>query len=293
MVAQESLVQLALARATHGADGFSDLAVQLLQRISLAVIHRRRQRHRRRQEGLHLVETEVVLLQPQRQVDHVGVGRPRMRSDEVGNQVLLLARLARKTVEQLLEAVVAADAGLHHLRQRAFLGVLRGDLQVAADVVLDKFLDVLGRAHRQVIAQTGADQHLLDPLQAACATVERNQRRVVGAEVVADIGVDAGQPAAGRFDLLVLALQVVHVGGRPAEVGNDAGEARRLVAHFLYLADHRILGAALDDASFVLGDRAEGTAAETAAHDVDREADHLPGRDLRLAVGRMGAAGVG
>jgi hypothetical protein len=35
-----------------------------------------------------------------------------------------------------LEAVVAADAGLHHLRQRPALGVLGRDLQVAAHVVL-------------------------------------------------------------------------------------------------------------------------------------------------------------
>jgi hypothetical protein len=44
---------------------------------------------------------------------------------------------------------------------------------------------------------------------------------------------------------------------------------------------------------FVLGDRAEGAAAEAAAHDVDREADHLPGRDLRVAIARVRRAGVG
>jgi hypothetical protein len=29
----------------------------------------------------------------------------------------------------------------------------RGDLEVAADVVRDQFLDVLGRTHREVVAQ--------------------------------------------------------------------------------------------------------------------------------------------
>ena len=53
------------------------------------------------------------------------------------------------------------------------------------------------------------------------------------------------------------------------------------------------LRAALDDAPLVLGDRAEGAAAEAAAHDVDREADHVPGRDARLAVAGVRAAGVG
>jgi hypothetical protein len=48
-----------------------------------------------------------------------------------------------------------------------------------------------------------------------------------------------------------------------------------------------MLGAALDDPPLVFGDRAEGAAAEAAAHDVDRKADHLEGRNLRIAIGRM------
>ena len=42
--------------------------------------------------------------------------------------------------------------------------------------------------------------------------------------------------------------------------------------------------AVLDDAAFVLGDRAERAAAEAAALDRDREPDHLVGGNLRLAV---------
>ena len=49
----------------------------------------------------------------------------------------------------------------------------------------------------------------------------------------------------------------------------------------------RVFRAALDDAALVLGDRAERAAAEAAALDRDREADHLVRRDLRVAVGRM------
>ena len=49
----------------------------------------------------------------------------------------------------------------------------------------------------------------------------------------------------------------------------------------------------LDDAPFVLGNRTESTAAKTAAHDIDREADHFPGRDLRLTVSRVRPTGVG
>jgi hypothetical protein len=59
------------------------------------------------------------------------------------------------------------------------------------------------------------------------------------------------------------------------------------------LVQDRGFRAALDDAAFVLGDGAEGAAAEAAAHDVDRKADHLPGRNLRIAIARMRRAGIG
>ena len=64
------------------------------------------------------------------------------------------------------------------------------------------------------------------------------------------------------------------------------------VADLLDLAHHRVLRAALDDAALVLGDRAEGAAAEAAALDGDREADHLVRGDLR-ARRRTDAAGAG
>jgi hypothetical protein len=185
-------------------------------------------------------------------------------------------------LEHRLELVVGADARLHHFRQRPGLGVLGRDLQVAADVVGDQFLHVFRRAHGEVVAQARADQHLLDAGQRARLAVELHQRAVVGAHVRADVRIDAGQAPAGLLDLRVLALQAVHVGGRSAEVGDDAGEAGRPVADGLDLVEDRFLRAALDDAALVLGDRAEGAAAEAAAHDVDGEADHLPGRDLRL-----------
>ena len=100
-------------------------------------------------------------------------------------------------------------------------------------------------------------------------------------------GEDARQPAAGGLDLRVLARQAVHVRRRSAEIGNDARKTRRLVADFLDLVQDRLLGAALDDSPFVLGDRAESAAAEAATHDVDREADHLEGRNPGLAIRRM------
>ena len=58
-------------------------------------------------------------------VQHVVVGRARVRGDEVRDQVLLLAGLSRVPVEQLLEPVVGADARLQHLGQRPALRCAR------------------------------------------------------------------------------------------------------------------------------------------------------------------------
>src|SRR5690606_2143756 len=128
VVAHEGLVQgLRLLALDH----YHALALvgHLAQRVLAGVVHGGGRGHGRRVEGLHLVGAEAVGLQPQGQVHHVLVGGARVRRDEVGDQVLLLARLLRVLVEHLLEAVIGADARLHHLVQRPALGVLRGDLQ--------------------------------------------------------------------------------------------------------------------------------------------------------------------
>ncbi|OPZ04010.1 MAG: hypothetical protein BWZ09_02087 [Alphaproteobacteria bacterium ADurb.BinA305] len=283
------------AARLHRARGFHFLAVaaHALERVAARVVHRGRERHRCRQEGLDLVEAKAVAFQPQRQVQHVLVARAGVCRDEVGDQVLLLAGLAREAVEHLLETLVGADARLHHLRQRAFLGVLGRDLQVAADVVLRELLHILRGSHREVVAQPRADQHLLHAGQLASLAVQADQRGMVGVQVLAHVRVHARQAPAGALDFLRLAGHAVHVRGGPAEVRDHAGEAGRAVADLLDLAQDGFLRAALDDAPLVLGDRAEGAAAEAAAHDVDREADHLEGGDARLAVGRMGPALVG
>ena len=285
-------MQAALLLALDDGDAVA-LVGDLAQGVLARVVHGRGGGHGRGVEGLHLVGAEAVALEPQGEVHHVFIGGAGVGGDEVRDEVLLLARFLRVLLEHLLEAVVAADAGLHHLVQRAALGVLRGDLEVAADVVGHQLLDVLGGLHGQVVAQAGGDEDLLHAGQCARLPVQLDERAVVGVEVLADAGEDAGRLAAVTLDLRVLAGDAVHVGGRAAEVGDHAGEARHLVTHFLDLADDRVVGAVLDDAAFVLGDGAEGAATEAATHDVHRETDHLVGGDLLLAIGRVRHARVG
>jgi hypothetical protein len=98
VVSQERLMQapnLQTLRHVY----FLARARNAVQRILARVIHRRGRRHRPRQEGLHLVGAVAVLLEPQRKLEHVIVGRARVRCDEVRDQVLLLARALRVPVE--------------------------------------------------------------------------------------------------------------------------------------------------------------------------------------------------
>ncbi len=208
-----------------------------------------------------------------------------------GTRYCFLPASALNLSNSCLKRVVVGYARLHHLRERPLLGVLGGDLQISADMVLHQFLHVLRRLDREVVAQARPDQHFLDALQRTRAPVDLDERSMVGREVLADAGKHAARLAACRLDRGTAAAETVHVGGRSAEVGNDAGESGHLVADLLDLADDRVFAAALDDAALVLGDRTEGAAAEAAAHDVHREADHFPGGNLRCAV--MAAVFVG
>src|SRR5690606_30222088 len=129
--------------------------------------------------------------------------------------------------------------------------VLGGNLQVAADVVRDQFLDVLGVLECQVIAQSGGDGHALDAGDAARLAVELGGVLVVGLQMLADRGVYARQTTAALLDGFGLAVQAIHVGGGAAEVGDGTGETWHLVADAFDLAQDGLFGAALDDAAFV------------------------------------------
>jgi hypothetical protein len=98
VVAQKGLVQAAALLAAHHVHllhqvRLGSVAAQALQRVAAGVVHRRGAGHRAGVEGLHLVGTEAVLLEPERQVHHVLVTGARVGGDEVRDQVLLLAGL--------------------------------------------------------------------------------------------------------------------------------------------------------------------------------------------------------
>ncbi len=284
--AQKRFVQAAHLQSFRNVDGLARVR-HFAQRILARVPHRCRRRHRRGQKCLYLVRTIAVALEPERELEHVFVRCPRMGGDEVRNQILLLARFLRVFIEELLEPIVCADARLHHLRERTLADRFRRNLEIAADVMLHELLHVLGRFDCKVVAYARADQDLLDPGQCARTPIQLDERHMVRVQVRANARIHARGSAAGRFDRARLAGEPIHVRGGPAEIRNDAREARDCVAYRLDLFDDRFLGTVLNDATLVLGDRAERTAAETAALNRDRKADHLVRGDLRGAIHRV------
>ena len=253
MVAQKRFVQTPPAVPSHHVHAFA-AARDLAQRVAAGVVHRRGRGHRAGVEGLHLIGAKAVFLQPQRQIHHVFVAGARVGCDEVRNQKLLLARFKRELVKHLLELVIVANAWLHHLGQRALLSVLRRNFEVAAHMVLHQLFHVLWRLDRKVVAQTRADQNLLDPFQRPATAVNLNQGVVVGRQVLANTGVHATGFSARRFNLGAAATQAVHVRSGAPQIGDGAGKAFDLVPNVFDFLDDRLLRAALDDAPLVLGD---------------------------------------
>ncbi|MNV18346.1 hypothetical protein D3C71_1091680 [compost metagenome] len=148
-----------------------------------------------------------------------------MCRDEVRDQILLFPRLFGIGIKQLFETVVAAHARLHHLRQWAFFRVLRGNLQITADVVGRQLFNVARIFHGDVVTHAGGDQDFLDTLQVTRATVKVDRRLVVGVHVLTDIRIDARQTTAGLLRTRGFAAQHIHVSRWATEIGDNAGKA--------------------------------------------------------------------
>ena len=183
--------------------------------------------------------------------------------------------------------------GFFHQVQHAGVGVLGGDFEMAADVMVGQLAHVVGIATGEVHADARGDEDFFDAREFARFFHQVDERSVIGAEQFADGGMDATEAAADGFDLGARAFHFVHVGGGTADVADDAGEVGLGFTHPLDFGEDGFLAAALDDAAFVGGDAAKGTAAEAAAHDLHRMLDDFVGGDFFAAVTGMREARVG
>ena len=156
-----------------------------------AVIHGRCGGHGGWIKGLYLISLKFVVLQPQSKIHHVLVTSPRVRGNEIRDEILFFAGLFGVGIKQGFEAFVGTNAGFHHVPQRPVFCVLRGYFQIATHMMRDQFLHVLGGFHGQIVAQSRGDQHFFDPRNCPGASVQRYQRGLVGIQIFTNAGKDA------------------------------------------------------------------------------------------------------
>ena len=180
--------------------------------------------------------------------------------------------------------------------------MFRRHLQSARHVAQDEFARivvgrlaqrlVLIRMQEKVVSHAAADEALLDTGEGINGAVDVENRTVVGIEVGAHRWRDARRPFAAGAERLVFPVHHIHVGRRSAEVREVALE----IGHgndLLHLAQDALFRAAHDEFPLMGRDGAEGATAEAAAMDVDREFDHLVGRNAFPLVFWMWQSRVG
>src|SRR5678816_108236 len=124
--------------------------------------------------------------------------------------------------------------------------MLGRDLQVATGVMLSELADPLRGANGEVITNTGGHEHAFHTRNRSGLAIQPDQRRMISAEVVADVGEHARWLTARGLDLAALACHAIHVRRRPTEVADDAVKAGCVIANALDLAQDRAFGATLD-----------------------------------------------
>ena len=176
------------------------------------------------------------------------------------------------------------------------------DFESSADMTCDEFagifgvdtvdIGIAGVVQQEVVAHTAANEALFDARQVVNGAVDVEQGRVVGVEVGAHLGMDAGGTCAALAAVEVLAPHAVHVGRGSAEVAEVAFEVGHTGDGFEFAQD-AFLRSAGDELALVGGDGAESTTAEAATVETDRELDHLVGGDAFASVLGVGQTGVG
>ena len=249
-------------------------------------INLRRHRHGRRREILHLLQAKPQILRLQRQLRHVLGPRTRMRRDEIRNDLrLLFSRLLRRPIELLLERVEQLERRLPHHLQHVIARVLRRHFQPPRHVMRREFLDVflVTRLHlrrralvvqKQVVANPARHKRVLHARRFAHRLVNVQQRCVICIQIPTYIRPDAARAHALVADPLLLALHLIHVRRRTAEIRDRPAKIRHLL-HLLHLAQNRRLAPARHKLPLVRRNRAEAAPAKTPAVHVDRVLDHL------------------
>ena len=118
--------------------------VYLLARVWVVaqIVHGRGKGHRRGREVLHLVRDQTMLMRELAQRRHLLDGAARMRGDEVGDELLVLATplvLLLKTIQKIQKTV---ETRLAHQLEHLVVGVLRRYLQSSRNMLVYNLMQV-------------------------------------------------------------------------------------------------------------------------------------------------------
>lgn len=187
---------------------------------------------------MHLFELEVEVFGLGGEFGHVFGCAAGVAADEVGDDLLAQVVASADVVEEALEVVEEAEGGFAHELEHTVGGVFGGYFETAADVAGDEFFGVLAVdavgvwvarvVEQEVVADAGADETLFDAREGIDGMVDVEELGVVGVEVAADVGIDAGGTFALVAKVEVAAVHGIHVGRGSAEVAEVAFEVGQL-----------------------------------------------------------------
>ena len=267
-----------------------DVNLLLGDRVDSGVIGAGRRLERRRNEILNLLRLDVVIAEVFGDGDHRfdrATGEP---GDQVGNEILLLARRFGRVGEEFAKLFVIADLRFVHQAQNVVVDVFRRSFKMTADVISRQLADELRREVRQVGSDSGRDQDALDAFGFARFFHQRTDRGMIGFQVRAKGRAEAGGTDAAFAKLAVFPGHSAHIRRRRAEVGDDEIAPGFLGERSNFLQNRRF-APVLDKFALVRRDCAERTAAETAAMALNRRANDVDRRN-RLRVRRVRLARV-
>lgn len=273
------------------AKGFGDEDFFEVERIEPGVVHAGGHIERSGDEVLDLIRFVPVSFQKNSQFDHRFDRAAWMGSDEVRDDVLLLASLVGGIFELLGEVLKVIVGGFPHFEEHIGIDVFGGDLEVSSDVMLSEFTDVLGGLTREVHTDAAGYEDFFDTGGFASFSHQFDHRLMIDTEEFADFRVDAGLASADGFDIGFGASHLVHVGGGTTDIADDALEVF-VVRHLTDFLEDGFFGSRLDDATLMGRDGAEGAASEATTHDGDGVFDHVKSRD-GLGVTRVWLSCVG
>ena len=202
-----------------------------------------------------------------------------------------LPACVRRLLELLGERAEVVDRRLLHQLQHVGLGVLRGDLQLAADVVRRP-------APARTPATAGPGPCGCRWRRTPCGCPARSRTFFISSisgpwSVPSSLQI-VGWTHDSRLHFASTSGRVQRIWymfavGPPMSLMTPLNSGSAAI--FSHFVEDRLLRPRLDDAALVGGDRAERAAAEAAAHDRDRVLDHLVRGD-RLGVRRVRPARV-